>query len=44
VRIETNDGNGGTFQKVFPITINNLSEVLSTIIDFETSGKYTLTS
>lgn len=44
IRVETDDGNWGTFQKVFPLSINDLSETLSSIIDFETPGKYTVTS
>lgn len=47
VRIETNDGNGGTYQKSFDIFINNLWEAITTIIDLEDisdESKYTVTS
>jgi hypothetical protein len=44
IRVETDDGNWGTYQEVIIITVNDLSEVISTIIDFETPGKYTVPS
>lgn len=45
VRVNTNDGNGWNFQKAFTITINNLWETISSLLDFETaSTKYTVTS
>lgn len=44
IRVETDDGNGGTFQKSFTISVNNLGETITTIIDFEVSGKYSVTS
>jgi len=47
IRIQTDDGNGGQFQKVFNITINNLGESNTSSIDFENAlddYKYTVTS
>ncbi|NDK07807.1 hypothetical protein EOM39_01005 [Candidatus Gracilibacteria bacterium] len=44
VRIQTDDGNGGTYQKQFTINISNLGETINSILDFETPGKYTVTS
>ncbi len=44
VRIETDDWNGWTYQKQFTINISNLWETINSILDFETPGKYTLTS
>ncbi|MDD2907249.1 MAG: hypothetical protein PHH98_01275 [Candidatus Gracilibacteria bacterium] len=45
IRINTNDGNGGNLQKAFTISINDLGEVISSLLDFEqASNKYTVTS
>ncbi|MDD3303194.1 MAG: cadherin repeat domain-containing protein, partial [Candidatus Gracilibacteria bacterium] len=44
IRIQTDDGHGGQFQKQFTININNVGEAINSIIDFETPGKYTVTS
>ena len=44
VRIMTDDGNGGQYQKSFSITINDLGEALTSVLDFETAGKYDVTS
>ena len=44
VRIMTDDGNGGQYQKAFTVTINDLGEALTSILDFETPGKYDVTS
>lgn len=47
VRIQTDDGNGGTYQESINISVNNLLENPTTIIDFEDISdeeKYTVTS
>ena len=44
IRIETDDGNGGQFQKQFTITVNDIWEVIDSIIDFENPWKYSVTS
>lgn len=47
IRIATDDGNGGVYQKTFPIIVNNVVEVLSSSLDFENAlddYKYTVTS
>ncbi|MFA5917022.1 MAG: hypothetical protein WC850_02170 [Candidatus Gracilibacteria bacterium] len=44
IRIQTDDGHGGLFQKQFDIYINNLGEAINSILDFEIPGKYTVTS
>lgn len=47
IRIQTDDGNGGIFQKNFTISIHNLWESVSTSIDFESpldSYKYQIAS
>lgn len=44
VRIMTDDGNGGQYQKAFTVSINDLGETLTSILDFETAGKYDVTS
>ena len=44
IRIETDDWHGWTYQKQFTININNLWETINSILDFETPGKYTVTS
>ncbi len=44
IRIQTDDGNGGQYQKAFTINISDVGEVLTSILDFETPGKYTVTS
>lgn len=44
VRIQTDDWNGWTYQKQFTINISNLWETINSILDFETPGKYTVTS
>ncbi|MCP4523238.1 MAG: cadherin repeat domain-containing protein, partial [Candidatus Gracilibacteria bacterium] len=44
IRVQTDDGNGGQFQKSFIITVNNLGETVNSIIDFEAPGKYSVTS
>ena len=44
VRIQTNDWHWWLYQKQFDIFINNIWETINSIIDFETPGKYTVTS
>jgi len=44
IRVQTDDGNWWQYQKIFTININNIWEAISTIIDFETPWKYTVTS
>jgi len=45
IRINTNDGNWWNFQKSFTITINDLWEVINSLLDFElASNKYFVTS
>jgi len=47
IKIQTNDGNGGTFQEIFAININDLTEAVSSSLDFESpldDYKYTVTS
>lgn len=44
IRVQTDDGNWWQYQKIFTININNIWETISTIIDFETPWKYTVTS
>lgn len=47
LRIQTNDGNGWVYQKIFTVSINNIWEWVSTSIDFENilnDYKYTVTS
>ena len=47
VRIETDDGNLWQFQKAFTITINDIWEIITSLVDFENSldsYKYTVTS
>lgn len=45
IRINTNDGNGWNFQKSFTITINDIGEIITSLLDFENSStKYTVTS
>jgi len=47
IRVQTNDWNWGTYQKVFTVSINNLWEATTSIIDFENpinNYKYKTTS
>jgi hypothetical protein len=44
IRIQTDDGNWGQFQKELTITINDIWEVISSIVDFEIEDKYSITS
>nr|MDD3720651.1 hypothetical protein [Candidatus Gracilibacteria bacterium] len=44
VRIQTDDGHGGQFQKQFIINVNDIGETINSILDFEIPGKYTVTS
>lgn len=47
IRIETGDWNWGTYQKAFIVNINNVWEIINTIIDFENisdEAKYSVTS
>lgn len=44
IRIQTDDWNGGQFQKALTITVNDIWETISSIIDFEIDDKYSITS
>ncbi len=44
IRVQTDDWNGWQFQKQISIYVNNIWEAVSSIIDFETPWKYTVTS
>ena len=44
IRIQTDDGNGWQFQKALTITVNDIWEVISSIVDFEIDDKYSITS
>ncbi|MDD3646411.1 MAG: cadherin repeat domain-containing protein [Candidatus Gracilibacteria bacterium] len=47
IRVQTDDSNGGQFQKQFTVYINNIAEDPDTIIDFESvsdESKYNVTS
>jgi len=47
IRIQTDDGNGGTYQEAFLITVNDLWEAITTTIDLENiedEEKYTVWS
>ena len=47
IRVQTDDGNGGQYQEVFTIYINNVWETTQSIIDFEDAddeNRYSVTS
>lgn len=44
IRVQTDDWNWWKFQKIFTININDIWETYTSIIDFENSWKYSVTS
>lgn len=44
IRVQTDDGNGWQFQKPLTITVNDIWETISSIVNFEVDDKFSITS